>query len=190
MSIESQPVFRFARLAQNFGNLPDYIGKTYAVAAGVLLKRAGFTSGVTMAISGTRAHAAILVWEEVTPADVLLAQEHNEQVKNGASGVALLLADELHGWQFLMFSGAIKVGGNGIDFYVGPPPFKRFGSLATEVVRVEVTGIGPGTLTQSVYKRLRDKRKRLKPYRKKSRSMIAVVDFRTPYTHVEHGPES
>lgn len=158
-------------------------GAFYREAVIVGLRKQGFSSGVTLGITGEFEEKYKIEWtEDIDAADIRSWKDEVQIANFGAVGIALLLMIELLG--FKNFEEGII--GTGIDFWLSKNQFQK-GKIAyyKREARLEISGILKETVGNTINMRVGRKRKQMKvsDYLQ-LQGWIVVVEFSTPKSKI------
>lgn len=162
-----------------FEGLTQAIGENLAEAAAFCLVASGFRQGVHLKVAGFRPFTYQLTWSELPDNASAARRDLKEATEDGASGVAILLARVLLGYEVCFRSHQ----GTGFDYLM-----REVGSDSDAIpARLEVSGIMKGDHSE-IRKRIAEKSQQVKRREEpqdERPAFVIVVEFSNPLARIE-----
>jgi hypothetical protein len=168
-------------LCKGVGNLTPERGATFCQAAAVSLDRQGHESGVRLLVAGAFNEEIEVSYPLVTERMRRSWKDAIEAADDSATGVAILLIQELEGMTVVERS----VTSTGFDYWMGPDDKDDDELIFQDKVRLEISGINKGR-NSHVMSRVKEKLKQTEQSDSWNlKAYVIVVEFSRPYTWVE-----
>ena len=174
------PLIHLSDLFQTrFEGLTRAIGENLAEAAAFCLVESGFRQGVHLKVAGFRPFTYQLTWSELPDNVSAARRDLKEATEDGASGIAILLARVLLGYEVCFRSHQ----GTGFDYLM-----REIGSdVDAPPARLEVSGIMTGDRSD-IQRRMTEKMKQVKRREEPQDGLpafVIVVEFSRPLARIE-----
>lgn len=173
----AQKPLNLASLSNGMPGLTPAGGTVLAEAAAVCLENRSHAQGVLLAVKGEKEADYPLMWVAVDEQQRRCHNDLQEATERGASGIAILLLEEMTGMTVLNRS----MKRTGFDYWIGKPGDDSL--LFQGKTRLEVSGILQGT-HGAVATRVKKKLAQVKPTDKQAPAFVAVVEFGSPKSEV------
>lgn len=176
-AMRTAKALNLALLSNGMPGLTSACGTVLAEAAAVCLENRSHAQGVLLAVKGEKEAEYALVWAAVDDQQRRCHNDLQEATERGASGIAILLLEEMTGMTVLDRS----MKRTGFDYWIGKPGDDSL--LFQGKTRLEVSGILQGT-NSAVATRVKKKLAQVKPTDKEAPAFVAVVEFGSPKSEV------